>query len=101
MLSSKISIESVDVKDKRVLIRVDFNVPLDKKTGQITDDTRIRYALNPSGCSVLCSIAFALNRDVKLCNLFFFTDAESTGIIKYSVEDRQRVRILPACWHLL
>jgi 3-phosphoglycerate kinase len=44
MLSSKISIESVDVKDKRVLIRVDFNVPLDKKTGEITDDTRIRYA---------------------------------------------------------
>jgi 3-phosphoglycerate kinase len=30
---------------KRVFIRVDFNVPLDKKTGEITDDARIREAL--------------------------------------------------------
>jgi phosphoglycerate kinase len=30
---------------KRVFIRVDFNVPLDKKTGKITDDSRIREAL--------------------------------------------------------
>jgi phosphoglycerate kinase len=30
---------------KRVFIRVDFNVPLDKKTGKITDDTRIREAI--------------------------------------------------------
>src|SRR5215470_19698011 len=30
---------------KRVLIRVDFNVPLDKKTGAITNDRRIRAAL--------------------------------------------------------
>lgn len=30
---------------KRLFIRVDFNVPLDKKTGAITDDARIREAL--------------------------------------------------------
>jgi phosphoglycerate kinase len=30
---------------KRVFIRVDFNVPMDKKTGRITDDSRIREAL--------------------------------------------------------
>ncbi|KYF84660.1 phosphoglycerate kinase [Sorangium sp. So ce296] len=30
---------------KRVFIRVDFNVPLDKKTGKITDDSRIREAI--------------------------------------------------------
>ena len=28
-LSNKLSITDVDLKDKRVLIRVDFNVPLD------------------------------------------------------------------------
>lgn len=30
---------------KKALVRVDFNVPIDKKTLQITDDTRIRAAL--------------------------------------------------------
>ena len=34
-----------DLKGKRVLIRVDFNVPTNKKTGEITNDRRIRAAL--------------------------------------------------------
>jgi phosphoglycerate kinase len=33
------------LREKRVFIRVDFNVPLDKKTHAITDDSRIREAL--------------------------------------------------------
>lgn len=37
-------IDQVDIKGKRVFIRVDFNVPMDEY-GNITDDTRIRAHL--------------------------------------------------------
>src|SRR4030066_554082 len=38
-------IQDFNFKDKKVIVRVDFNVPLDKKTFVVTDDTRIRGAL--------------------------------------------------------
>jgi phosphoglycerate kinase len=53
----KKSIRDVDLKGKTVIMRVDFNVPLDKE-GNITDDTRIRAALQ--------SIQYVLEQDTKL-----------------------------------
>lgn len=41
----KKSYTSLPVQNKRVLVRVDFNVPLDKTTGQVTDDARLRAHL--------------------------------------------------------
>ena len=43
---NKKTVKDIDVKGKKVLLRCDFNVPQDKATGAITDDKRIRAALN-------------------------------------------------------
>src|SRR3989475_13078312 len=44
---SKLTIRDIDVRGKRVLTRVDFNVPIEEREGkiEITDDTRIRESL--------------------------------------------------------
>uniref|UniRef100_A0ABK0LAK4 Phosphoglycerate kinase n=1 Tax=Rattus norvegicus TaxID=10116 RepID=A0ABK0LAK4_RAT len=42
-LSSKLTLDKVDVKEKRVIMRVDFNVPM--KNNQITNNQRIKAAI--------------------------------------------------------
>ena len=58
---NKLTVEDVEVKGKRVLVRCDFNVPLDEN-GNITDDTRIvgamptiEYLVNNGAKVILCS----------------------------------------------
>ena len=52
------SIEQLDISGKRLFIRVDFNVPLDKKTGEVKDDARVRAALP--------TIQYALGKKAKV-----------------------------------
>ena len=54
---NKKCIKDMDLKGKKVLIRVDFNVPLDKN-GEITDDKRIKAAIP--------TIEYALNQGAKV-----------------------------------
>ncbi|HLB95116.1 MAG TPA: phosphoglycerate kinase [Nitrospiria bacterium] len=58
---NKVTIEDIKIKKKRVLIRAEFNVPLDENLN-ITDDTRIRstlptinYAIDEGAKVILCS----------------------------------------------
>ena len=55
-------IQDFNFKGKKAIVRVDFNVPLDKQTLDVTDDTRIRGALptinkilDDGGCLILMS----------------------------------------------
>lgn len=56
------NIKDISFQGKKALIRVDFNVPLDKATFQVTDDNRIRaalptinYVLEHGGAAILMS----------------------------------------------
>jgi len=59
---NKLSVRDIEVNGKRVLVRVDFNVPMDIQTGEIADDSRIRatiptidYLIQKGARIILCS----------------------------------------------
>ena len=61
MNMNKVTIEDIKLKGKKVIIRADFNIPLDSNLN-ITDDTRIRstlptinYAIDEGAKVILCS----------------------------------------------
>lgn len=60
-LSTKLSITDVNLKGEKVLIRVDFNVPMDKKTNEITNPAVSSFLLHAGVyqadqmCMYMCS----------------------------------------------
>jgi phosphoglycerate kinase len=74
------TIEDFDLKEKRVFIRVDFNVPMEEKDGAqvITDDTRIRAALP--------TIRYAMEKGAKIVLASHLGRPESRDDKQYSME---------------
>ena len=70
---NKKSVKDIDVKSKRVLVRCDFNVPLDKETGKITSDKRIveslktiKYLIDNNARVILCSHIGKTGKNISL-----------------------------------
>ncbi|KAJ8930938.1 hypothetical protein NQ314_016202 [Rhamnusium bicolor] len=77
MALNKLSIDSLDLADKRVVMRVDFNVPL--KDGVITNNQRIVAALD--------SVKYALEKNAKSVVLMSHLGRpDGSPILKYTLK---------------
>ncbi|HYE07932.1 MAG TPA: phosphoglycerate kinase [Planctomycetota bacterium] len=74
----KLAIDRLDVKSKRVLMRVDFNVPQDKKTGAITNTQRIDAALP--------TIRWALDHGASVVLMSHLGRPDGKRVDKYSLK---------------
>jgi len=83
----KKGIQDVDVGGKRVLVRVDFNVPMDDEQ-KITDDTRIRSALP--------TITYLMEKQAKLILVSHLGRPKNQLNLKYSPDPVQQ-QLDPAC----
>ena len=68
---NKLTVKDIDVRGKRVLVRVDFNVPLGYHTGEIKDDSRIR--------ATLPTIDYLLDNDARIILWFASGAAKRQG----------------------
>lgn len=79
---NKKSIKDLNKKDlegKKVLIRVDFNVPVDKETGKITDDTRI--------VATLPTLNYLLDHQAKIIIMTHFGRPDGEKKPKYKLDN--------------
>jgi len=95
---AKLSIDQLDLAGKRVLMRVDFNVPQDKKTGAITNTQRIAAALP--------TIQYALDKGASVVLMSHLGRPDGKKVDKYSLKPiaekaaellKRPVTFLPDC----
>ena len=95
---AKLSIQDLDLKGKRVFIRVDFNVPLAKGGQEITSDKRIRaslptiqYALEQGAGVILASHLGRPERQAKSGNEHETGGRQTSGVLG------KPVKLAPDC----
>src|SRR6266513_1109554 len=75
----KLSVRDLEVRGKRVLVRVDFNVPMEERDGKIviTDDARIREALP--------TINYLREQDAKVILMAHLGRPKGKSVAKYTL----------------